>query len=89
MERVNQQQWHTLDVSQTLTLLATNSKGLSSEQAQQRQAEYGPNELDKTGGRSRWRILIDQFTNIMLLMLIGVAIVSAVLDFRAGADRKV
>ncbi|NEP19071.1 MAG: cation-translocating P-type ATPase [Leptolyngbya sp. SIO4C1] len=32
--------------------------------------------------------MIDQFTNIMLLMLIGVAIVSAVLDFRAGAMPK-
>jgi Ca2+-transporting ATPase len=47
-----------------------------------RRQRHGPNELEETGGRSPWRILLDQFTNIMLLMLIAVAIVSAVLSIR-------
>jgi len=33
----------------------------------------------KKAGRSIWQILLDQFTNIMLLMLIAVAVVSALL----------
>jgi Ca2+-transporting ATPase len=41
---------------------------------------YGPNELQESNLRARWQILLDQFTNIMLLMLIGVAVVSGWLD---------
>ncbi|QUY45652.1 hypothetical protein I1H34_26960 (plasmid) [Acaryochloris marina S15] len=43
---------------------------------------HGRNELQEVSGRSTWNILIDQFKNIMLLMLIAVAIVSAVLDLQ-------
>ncbi len=52
--------------------------------------KYGPNELEEHGGRSTWEILLDQFKNIMLLMLIAVAIISGVLDLLAwqGGDLK-
>ncbi|MEO1402563.1 MAG: cation-translocating P-type ATPase [Cyanobacteria bacterium J06635_1] len=84
-----QQPWHTLSVDEVVAQLGSHARqGLSAPQVTQRQAEYGPNELKKVGGRSRWRILFDQFTNIMLLMLIAVAIISAVLDFRASAVPK-
>lgn len=74
--------WQTLPVDKTLEQLQTDSEaGLSATQVSERQARYGPNELQETAGRSAWQILLDQFTNIMLLMLIGVAIVSGVLDF--------
>lgn len=46
------------------------------------------NELEETGGRSSFRILLDQFTNIMLLMLIAVAIISGVLSVRAHEVSK-
>ena len=79
------QQWQTLEIDQALAALESSAEaGLSPEEAQQRQAEYGPNELKETGGRGRLEILIDQFADVMLLMLIGVAIVAAVLDVRAG-----
>ena len=55
---------------------------LSSTEVQQRLQRYGPNELRRTGGRSPLAILLDQFKNIMLLMLIAVAVVSAILDIR-------
>ncbi len=45
--------------------------------------KYGPNELEETAGRSTWEILLDQFKNIMLLMLIGVALISGILDLIA------
>ena len=83
------QQWQTLEIDQALTALESSAEtGLSAEEAQQRQAEYGPNELKETGGRSRLEILLDQFADVMLLMLIGVAIVAAVLDVRAGSFPK-
>lgn len=77
--------WHALEVDKTLQLLESDrNSGLSTQQVQQRLQQYGLNELEETGGRSAITILIDQFKNIMLLMLIAVAIVSAVLDIRSN-----
>lgn len=73
--------WHSLEADKTLELLQSDRQhGLTSQQVQERLERYGTNELEETAGRSPLSILIDQFTNIMLLMLIGVAIVSGVLD---------
>jgi Ca2+-transporting ATPase len=77
--------WHTLAAEKVLQVLDSNPEtGLTSEQVTQRQQQYGLNELKETPGRSTLEILWDQFTNIMLVMLIAVAIVSAVIDFRKG-----
>ncbi|PIG94532.1 cation-translocating P-type ATPase [Gloeocapsopsis sp. IPPAS B-1203] len=74
--------WHTLDVDKTLQLLASDRTGLTSEEVQQRLRKYGLNELTETGGRSSWVIFLDQFKNIMLVMLIAVAVISAFLDLQ-------
>lgn len=77
--------WYALEVDKSIQLLESDrNSGLSSQQVQQRLQQYGPNELEETGGRSAIAILIDQFKNIMLLMLIAVAIVSAILDIRGN-----
>jgi P-type Ca2+ transporter type 2C len=79
------QAWHTQSVEEALNLLQTDSEnGLTDSQVIQRREQYGLNELEETGGRSPWEILWDQFTNIMLVMLIAVAIVSAILDLRSN-----
>jgi len=80
--------WYTLETDKAVQLLEGDRQaGLSPEQIAQRQRQYGPNELEETGGRSSWEILLDQFKNIMLIMLIAVALISGVLEFidlRAG-----
>ncbi|MEA5511333.1 cation-translocating P-type ATPase [Crocosphaera sp. UHCC 0190] len=76
-----QQAWHTYSPQKTLELLETTLQtGLNAETVSQRQQHYGPNEIEETAGRSNWEILLDQFTNIMLIMLIVVAIISGILD---------
>ncbi len=76
--------WHTLDIVGSLsTLKSDRTTGLSEQEAATRLEQYGTNELEESGGRSAWEILIDQFKNVMLLMLIGVALVSGILDFIA------
>ncbi|MGF1482003.1 MAG: cation-translocating P-type ATPase [Cyanophyceae cyanobacterium] len=73
--------WHTDSVEETLEKLSSNAQtGLSSQDVHQRQQYYGPNEIEEAEGRSSWEILLDQFKNIMLLMLIAVAIISGILD---------
>ncbi len=76
--------WHSLEVNKALDLLDSNAdSGLTPEEVEQRLHKYGSNELEETGGRSAWEILLDQFKNIMLLMLIAVALISGGLDFLA------
>ena len=82
-------QWHSLDIDSALKALKTHDEaGLKAQSAAERLAKHGTNELIETGGRSRWQILLDQFADVMLLMLIGVAVVAAVLDVRAGSFPK-
>ena len=76
--------WHTESAPRTLDLLQSNiNLGLSTQQIADRQVKFGPNELEEAVGRGKWEILLDQFKNIMLVMLIGVAIVSGLLDLVA------
>jgi Ca2+-transporting ATPase len=81
--------WHTLEVTQAIESLESNfNQGLSEQQVYQRQQQFGLNELQEGKGRSTLEILWDQFTNIMLVMLIAVAVVSAVLDLRQSIFPK-
>ncbi|MDJ0568503.1 MAG: cation-translocating P-type ATPase [Pleurocapsa sp. MO_192.B19] len=76
-----EQLWYTLPVDRTLELLNSNSdRGLTNTEVEQRQEHYGKNEIVQTAGRNSWEILLDQFKDIMLLMLIAVAIISGILD---------
>jgi P-type Ca2+ transporter type 2C len=74
--------WHTLTIAQTLAQLETDDRtGLTDRQIIDRQQEFGANELVAAASRQWWQILLDQFTNIMLVMLIVVAVISGIFDF--------
>ena len=76
--------WHTLLPDQALAQLQSDRQaGLSSPEVITRREQVGANVLEETQGRASWRIFIDQFTNIMLLMLMAVAIISGVIALRA------
>ena len=75
------QPWHTYTSEEVLSVLETNAQeGLTLDAIQQRQRHYGSNELEEDSGRGSWEIFLDQFKNIMLIMLIAVAIISGFLD---------
>ncbi|NET47538.1 MAG: cation-translocating P-type ATPase [Merismopedia sp. SIO2A8] len=77
--------WHSLSITDTTAQLDSHLEvGLPQAEVEERSRLYGANELEDRGGRSTWDILSDQFKDIMLLMLIAVAIVSAILDARNG-----
>jgi Ca2+-transporting ATPase len=76
-----QQSWYTYGIEKTIETLKSNSQqGLTTGEVEQRLKHYGTNEIKETVGRNNWEILLDQFKNIMLLMLIAVAIISGVMD---------
>ena len=72
--------WHTLDADTSLNLLKSDAnQGITSQEVAIRIDRYGTNELVEKVGRSSLKIFIDQFTNIMLVMLMAVAVVSGFL----------
>ncbi len=74
--------WHTLTIDRTLARLETDDRiGLTDRQIIDRQQEFGANELVTAATRQWWQILLEQFTNIMLVMLMVVAVVSGIFDF--------
>ncbi len=74
-------QWHTLSPSETLTQLKTDlARGLSADDARARLAEHGPNELVETARRSPLRILWEQLTATMVLILLAASGISFALQ---------
>lgn len=51
-------------------------RGLSSEEARRRLSQHGPNKLPESGGVSPLRLLAEQFTDFMVLVLIGATLIS-------------
>ena len=72
--------WYRITVQETLQSLGTNAEtGLTSTEVQERLDRYGPNELIERGKKSAWWILLEQFKEVMVIVLIIAAIVSALL----------
>ena len=74
--------WHTFSPEQALQRVASRSQGLTTAEVEARLQQYGLNELIETGTRPWWAILLDQFSNVMLLMLLAVAVISSFFDIR-------
>ncbi len=70
------EEWHSLDVLQVLEKLDTSPQGLNGTEATHRLKHYGPNELSVAAKASPWRILFNQFKNILILILLGATLVS-------------
>ncbi|WP_398322369.1 HAD-IC family P-type ATPase, partial [Vulcanococcus sp.] len=77
MSRPQQTAWHNLPAETCLKQLEGSLEGLSTAAAARRLADLGPNKLELSAGRSALEILWDQFSNVMLIMLLAVAAVSA------------
>ena len=71
--------WYRITIDEALSQTGTASRdGLSPEEAARRLAEDGPNELAEADVKSPWRILLEQFTSLLIIILILAAIASAV-----------
>src|SRR3954452_19087018 len=77
--------WHALPVDACLDRLRSARGGLPRAEAERRLAEQGPNEL--RGGRraSPWTLLLDQFRNVLIVILLIAVALSAVLGHSVEA----
>ena len=54
-------------------------QGLTSEEASQRQLSYGRNEIQEGKRRPLWRMMMDQFRDFMIMVLLAAAIISGLI----------
>ncbi len=79
--RNTQSAWHTKSVEETAEALGTDLKrGLTAQEAQSRLEKGGPNELQERPRPGFWKMLLDQFNQFLVLILI----VSAAISFFLG-----
>jgi Ca2+-transporting ATPase len=76
MEPIQSQPWHTLSSEQAFQQLESKPGGLSQAQAAARLLQYGPNELQAAHRISPWEILLEQFKNVLILILLGATVIS-------------
>lgn len=81
--------WHTLPPDDALTELGVQVEvGLTEADVTQRQQRYGPNELIERGAKSPWRILWEQTTAVMILVLLGAAVIKGLVALWEGKTRE-
>ncbi|MCK0512410.1 cation-transporting P-type ATPase [Aromatoleum buckelii] len=73
------EQWHTLDPDEIRHHLQTPHGGLPEAQARRRLAQYGPNRLAPPKRRGPLLRLLMQFHNILLYVMMGAAVITALL----------
>jgi Ca2+-transporting ATPase len=71
--------WHSISIPEALTLLQSTAAGLTGAEATRRLAEHGPNELQAGRRVSPWALLLEQFKNILILILLLAVGLSALL----------
>jgi magnesium-transporting ATPase (P-type) len=76
----NPQTWHDLSPEQALSELESTPDGLSDAEVNQRRAKYGPNRLPEPPRRSLLMRFLLQFHNILIYVLLGAAVITALLD---------
>lgn len=76
----SQHLWHTLSTEDSLALLKAPPTGLSHEEAIKRLSEYGANRLPEARQRSGVMRFLMHFHHILIYVLMGSAVITAVLD---------
>lgn len=72
-------EFHSVSASQALANLDSDGKGLTQQEAEKRLNESGYNELAEKKGKHPLLVFLEQFSNILVLLLIAAAGVSAFL----------
>ncbi len=77
--------WHTLSLDTVCRRLGVSYDGLAEHEARSRLETYGTNELKTTGGISPWKLFVEQFKNVLIVILLIATLLSAFLGHEIEA----
>ncbi len=83
------QAWHALSAETAFEHESSSPTGLSRAEASDRLAKVGPNELVQTARISPLRIFLEQFTDVLVIILIVAAVISGYLGISRGESTEV
>ncbi len=70
--------WHQKRFDDVIDDLNSCLEGLSSEEAKKRLLEYGPNELTEKKKKTPFMMILDQFRDFMIMVLIAAAVIAGI-----------
>ena len=73
-------EWYQCTGKEVLDRLETGADGLNDRQVLERRNRYGENRLKESGKVPAWKIFLEQFQDLLVLILIGAAVISMVTD---------
>jgi Ca2+-transporting ATPase len=73
------QSWHALSVDAVLSALSSERRGLTKAEVERRLERDGPNEIRAAAHVSPWKILFQQFKNVLIVILLVATVASAFL----------
>ncbi|HEV7347511.1 cation-translocating P-type ATPase [Telluribacter sp.] len=68
--------WYLSDFNDVFKELNSQKEGLTNDEARERLEKYGQNELQGTSQKSVWKLIINQFMDVMILILMAAAVIS-------------
>ena len=71
--------WYKQSIPEVFESLATSQKGLSSKTAEEKLQQFGPNELQEGKKKTIAGILLAQFKDVMILILLAAAIIAGII----------
>ena len=71
--------WHCKNIEEIFQTLNSSKQGLSTEEARDRLLSYGPNKIREIKKRTVLQMILDQFKDFMILVLIAAAVVSGII----------
>lgn len=82
-------QFHSVGAEEVLKSLSTDvQKGLTAQQATQKLSEYGENKLKEKKKKTMFQRFMDQFKDVMILILIAAAVISFVIACYEGEPKE-
>jgi len=75
----NAERWYSYNLAELLERLGITTEGLASDAAEQRLAEHGSNSLPEKRRRSWLAMLLGQFSDFMIIVLLVAALISGVI----------
>ena len=84
MEEQQRRSWHAMTYQDVEKTLETSEEGLSDEEAAARLEKYGKNVLREVRQKSIWKMILEQISDIMVIILFVAMVFSLVMQFIDG-----
>jgi len=87
MAKKSPEDWHSISEEELFKLLKTSPEGLSQKEAEERLRKYGYNEIAEKKRRTALQMLLSQFRDIFILLLIFAAVFSIAVGYYESLEK--